>query len=310
MGGSADLTPSNKTQLKKTTDFQANSPAGRYIRFGVREHAMCGIGNGLAAYGGIVPFAATFLNFIEYAFGAVRLAALSHHQQIFVMTHDSVSLGEDGPTHQPIEAIPLCRATPNLLTFRPADGTETVGAYICAMEHKKGPSVICCSRENLPQLAGSSAEDVGKGAYVLQEEKNFGLVLIGTGGEVQLAVNVAKQLAGQGIKSRVVSMPCTELFDLQAAGYRRSLLPIGVPVVSIEAAGVHGWERYSHFQIGMHTYGVSAPGEVALAHFGFTPEKASEKIVAWLKEAKALAAQAGLPENKASPLPVHFNAAL
>eukprot|EP00457_Paulinella_chromatophora_P002280 gb/GEZN01002284.1/.p1 GENE.gb/GEZN01002284.1/~~gb/GEZN01002284.1/.p1 ORF type:complete len:682 (+),score=109.28 gb/GEZN01002284.1/:31-2076(+) len=310
MGGSADLTPSNKTQLKNTKDFQAATPEGRYIRFGVREHAMCAIGNGLSAYGGIIPFTATFLNFIEYAFGAVRISALSHHQQIFVMTHDSISMGEDGPTHQPIEAIPLCRATPNMTLFRPCDGTETVGSYICAMENKKGPSVICCSRQNLPQLPGTSVDGVVKGGYVLNEAKDFNLVLVATGSEVELAVNVAKILQGSGLKARVVSMPCVENFDKQSQSYKRQVLPLGVLVVSLEAAATQGWERFSHFQIGMRSFGASAPCDIVLAHFGFSPEKASSKILSFVKESNELFGNTGIASGCAPPLPVHFNSSL
>jgi transketolase len=190
IGGSADLTPSNKTNFD-TPDFQASSYEGRYFRFGVREHGMFAIGNGLASYG-YIPFTATFLNFITYGWGAVRLSALSHLQQIFVMTHDSIFLGEDGPTHQPVEVLPLLRATPNLLTFRPADGKETAGSWILSMEKRDGPSVLCLSRQKCPHLEGTSADKVALGAYRIHGSEDAEIVLIATGSEVGLCVEAAK----------------------------------------------------------------------------------------------------------------------
>jgi len=171
IGGSADLTGSVKTQIKGSSDFQKGAYAGRYFRFGVREHGMAAIGNGMVAYGAVIPFTATFLNFIEYCFPAVRLSALSHFGQLYIMTHDSIGLGEDGPTHQPVEALSLCRATPDLNVFRPADGNEVVGSYVCALEERQRPSVLSLTRQNLPQLHGSSAAAVAKGAYVLTESR-------------------------------------------------------------------------------------------------------------------------------------------
>jgi transketolase len=182
IGGSADLTPSNKTQLKCSHDFQKATPDGRYLRFGVREHGMGAIGNGLQAYGGFIPFTATFLTFIEYMFPAVRLAALSGHQHIFIMTHDSIGLGEDGPTHQPIEQVNLCRATPNLLMFRPCDGNEVSGAYQVAMQATTTPSVLALSRQNLPVITNTAANKVQKGAYtVLETKAKPDVVLVATG---------------------------------------------------------------------------------------------------------------------------------
>lgn len=219
VGGSADLTPSNKTQIK-SDDFQKSTPHGRYFRFGVREHGMAAIGNGLNAYNNLIPFTATFLNFLEYLFPALRLTALSEQQQIFIMTHDSIALGEDGPTHQPIEALAICRATPNCLTFRPADGNETNGAYIQAMEATSSPSVLALTRQGLPQLAGTSQEKVALGGYVVEDCKGKpDVVFVATGSEVSLAIDAAKLLTGH--KVRVVSMPCVELFERQSVAYRR-----------------------------------------------------------------------------------------
>jgi len=278
IGGSADLTPSNKTALSCTHDYQKATPDGRYLRFGVREHAMAAIGNGISAHGGLIPFTATFFNFIEYMFPAVRLAAISHHQQVFVMTHDSIMLGEDGPTHQPIEAINLCRATPNLITIRPADGKEVVGAYMVAMTNHAGPTVLCLSRQGLPHLTNSSENAVFKGGYIVHGASiKPDLVFVATGSEVSLAIDASKRLnIIDNLKVRVVSMPSTELFDQQSVQYRLSILPSGVPIISIEAASTLGWARYAHFSIGISTFGHSGPLKDVARHCGFTVPKVCE----------------------------------
>jgi transketolase len=292
MGGSADLTPSNKTALKCTTDFSKADRAGRYIRFGVREHAMVGIANGLAAYGGFIPFTATFLNFIEFAFPAVRLAALSHFGTIMVMTHDSVALGEDGPTHQPVEAINMCRATPNVLTFRPADGNETTGAYIQAIQNRSRPSVLALTRQGLPTLPNSTAAVVAKGAYVVQDPDKADVILVGTGSEVSLCMEAAAVLASNNnLTARVVSMPCAELFDEQSVAYRRDVLTPGVPTFTVEAAAIQGWEKYGHYAIGMKSFGASGPGPAAMAHFGFTADKVSATVADVVERAAKVAAE-------------------
>eukprot|EP00475_Leptophrys_vorax_P035166 TRINITY_DN5761_c0_g1_i1.p1 TRINITY_DN5761_c0_g1~~TRINITY_DN5761_c0_g1_i1.p1 ORF type:complete len:675 (+),score=177.67 TRINITY_DN5761_c0_g1_i1:692-2716(+) len=298
VGGSADLTPSNKTSLKNGGgDFQRNSPAGRYFRFGIREHGMFAIGNGLAAYGCLIPFTATFLNFITYGWGAVRLAALSHFRQIFIMTHDSIGLGEDGPTHQPVEVLSLLRAAPNLYTFRPADGNEVAGSYIFAIEHSHSPSVLCLSRQNCPMLDNSSPENVLKGAYITEETKSSpDVVIISTGSEVGIAIQAAKTVGDLNI--RVVSAPCLELFDEQPVEYRRSVLPVGVPIVSFEAQGTTGWSRYAHFSIGIKAWGASAPYERIYEEYGFTAAKINTQIKEYLAAAKAL--------GSIGPLPVHY----
>ncbi|KAK4510395.1 uncharacterized protein ATC70_004825 [Mucor velutinosus] len=282
LGGSADLTGSNLTRWKNAVDFQPASNglgdySGRYFRYGIREHAMFAMMNGMSAYGGIVPYGGTFLNFLTYGWGAARLAALGHMRVIFVMTHDSIGLGEDGPTHQPIETLALTRATPNMLTFRPADGNETSGTYLAAIQNLTRPSVIALSRQNLPQLEGSSIEAVLKGAYVLSSDKNPQIVFVATGSEVSIAVEAAKTLKHKNIAVQVVSMPCSELFDEQSAEYKKEIFPLGVPVIAIEALGTFGWERYSHCQIGMRTFGASGPIDKLYPHFDITAENAVAK---------------------------------
>lgn len=299
IGGSADLTPSNKTALKCTHDYQKTTPDGRYLRFGVREHAMAAIGNGISAHGGLIPFTATFFNFIEYMFPAVRLSALSHLQQIFVMTHDSIGLGEDGPTHQPIEAINLCRATPNIITIRPADGKEVVGAYMVAMTNRTGPTVLCLSRQGLPHLAHSSADDVSKGAYIVHGGSvKPDVVFVATGSEVSLAINASKKLKKtDNLVVRVVSMPSTELFDMQSNAYRTSVLPTGVPIISIEAASIQGWERYAHFSIGMTTFGFSGKIKDVMDHCEFTVPKICGRTLTMLSQLKGRMKQFGVPST-------------
>lgn len=288
VGGSADLTASTLTRWKTAEDFQADgSPLGSYrgrnFRFGVREHGMAAICNGMAAYGALIPFASTFLNFIGYAQGAFRLTALSHLQVVYIMTHDSIGLGEDGPTHQPIEILALLRATPNAVSIRPADGNETNGAYIAALElERKAPTVLCLTRQNLPQLQGSSAEAVLRGAYLLQEHGSKDapkkLTICGTGSEVPLCVDAAKLLAGKHqVHVRVVSFPSWDLFELQSAEYKRQVFPAGVPVLSVEAYSTYGWERYAHASVGMHSFGASAPAKDVYRKCGMVPDKVAER---------------------------------
>ncbi|KPA79316.1 transketolase [Leptomonas pyrrhocoris] len=277
VGGSADLTPSNLTRPASAnlTDFEPGNYAGRYLRFGVREHSMAAIVNGLDAHGGVIPFGATFLNFIGYALGAIRLAALSHHRSIFVATHDSIGLGEDGPTHQPVELVAALRAMPNLLLLRPGDQTETSGAWAVAVANARRPSVVCLSRQNTVPQPGSSIEGVKKGAYKLNDVENPQLVIVASGSEVSLAVDAAKALAGEARVS-AVSMPCQELFDEQSEAYQRSVFPEGVPVVSVEPYVSFGWEKYSHVHIGMPGFGASAPAEALYKRFGITLEHVTD----------------------------------
>ncbi|KAF9336381.1 Transketolase [Podila minutissima] len=291
MIGSADLTGSNLTRWKNAVDFQPVSTgignyAGRYIRYGVREHGMSAIMNGLDAYGGIIPAGATFLNFISYASGAVRLSALTGHRILYIMTHDSIGLGEDGPTHQPIETLAMIRATPNLVDLRPADGNETSGAYLFAISAKNRPSVLSLTRQDLPQLEGSSIEKTLKGGYVLQEVEGADVTLIGTGSEVSLCVDAAKILHDRGIKARIVSMPSTTLFDEQDHDYRASVLLDGIPAVSVEAMSTFGWDRYAHESIGLDTFGASGPYKDVYKYFGLVPDVVAgkvQKIVAFYK---------------------------
>lgn len=312
VGGSADLTPSNKTWLDCSHNFEPENGSGRYIRFGVREHAMAAIGNGLEAYGGFIPFTATFLNFIEYAYGAVRLSALSPHKQIFVMTHDSIGLGEDGPTHQPIEAFALMRATPNMLCFRPADANEVSGAYAIALQHE-GPSVLCLSRQNVSLLPTSTPTNVLSGAYTVKTfitEATNGkkLVLVATGSEVDVALATAKHIHEQGAQAAyqtvsVVSMPSMELFDQQTAAYRQSVLPRDALIVSIEPSTQNGWEKYAHRHICMTSFGESAPTKDLYKHFGFEPVSITAKIQQFEQDFAALQLGGQYPVIQAQYVP-------
>ncbi|CAG8457498.1 6583_t:CDS:2 [Racocetra fulgida] len=281
-GGSADLTPSNLTRWKTAIEFQPESGglgtySGRYVRFGVREHGMAATLNGLASYGGIIPFGASFLNFISYGLGAVRLSALSCFRAIYIMTHDSIGLGEDGPTHQPIETAASLRALPNILFFRPADGNEVSGVYAAAIQNTERPSVIALSRQNVPNLEGSSVEKTLKGGYVLKEADGAQIILVGTGTEVSIAVDAANLLEKDCIKARVVSLPSFELFEEQSLEYRLSVFPDGIPVLSIEALSIFGWSKYAHANLGMRSFGSSGPYKELYKKYGFTPENTAAK---------------------------------
>lgn len=283
IGGSADLTGSNLTRWVEAEDFQATGSglgkySGRYFHFGVREHGMCAVLNGISAFGfGFIPFGASFLNFINYASGAVRLSSLSKHQVIYIMTHDSIGLGEDGPTHQPIEILASLRAQPNLNVFRPADGNETSAAYIKAIQTKQTPSVLCFTRQAVPHLQGSSIEKALKGGYILQDVPTPKIILAGTGSEVSLCVEAAKILKSENIPVRVVSLPCLSLFDSQCRRYREKVLPKGIPVLSVEAASTFGWAKYAHMSCGIDTFGISAPAKKIFEHFGLVPEAVAMK---------------------------------
>eukprot|EP00747_Dinoflagellata_sp_TGD_P004628 gnl/TRDRNA2_/TRDRNA2_111689_c1_seq1.p1 gnl/TRDRNA2_/TRDRNA2_111689_c1~~gnl/TRDRNA2_/TRDRNA2_111689_c1_seq1.p1 ORF type:complete len:639 (+),score=82.83 gnl/TRDRNA2_/TRDRNA2_111689_c1_seq1:36-1952(+) len=299
VGGSADLTGSNLTNQGQLKDIQKNRPGGRYIRFGVREHAMIGISTGLAAYGGFLPFCGTFLNFMTYGWGALRYAARSSVRVIYVATHDSIELGEDGPTHQPIEVIAACRALPNLVTIRPADGPETVGAYEFAVQRSNGPVLLALSRSGTPHLEGSKREHVARGGYVLSE---YGVsrvpivVLAASGTEVATCMEAKEMLEKVGIGVRVVSMPSWELFEEQEEAYRRSVffdrsasgmdLPDTVrPLrVYVEASSTLGFHRYADIHVGMTTFGASAAAKDVRKHFGFEKNAVASKTVEALKE--------------------------
>ena len=265
VGGSADLTGSNNTRWKNAVDFQPPSLgigewSGRYIRYGVREHAMAGIMNGIAAYGTIIPFGGTFLNFVSYAAGSVRLSALSHVRVIYVATHDSIGLGEDGPTHQPIETLAHFRALPNIMVWRPADGNETSAAYYMALTSKTTPSILALTRQNLPQLENSTLENGIKGGYVAVEAENADITIVSTGSEVCICIEAAKYLKkNHNITARIVSIPCFEIFDAQTKEYRLQCIPDGIPSLSVEVMSTLGWERYSHEQFGLNRFGASGP---------------------------------------------------
>ncbi|KAI2624095.1 transketolase [Xylaria nigripes] len=288
IGGSADLTGSNLTRWKSANDFQPPSTglgsySGRYIRYGVREHGMGAIMNGIAAYGTLIPFGGTFLNFVSYAAGAVRLSALAQERLIWVATHDSIGLGEDGPTHQPIETLAHFRALPNCMVWRPADGNETSAAYYVALTSKHTPSIIALSRQNLPQLEGSTIEKAIKGGYVAHEVEGAQITLVSTGSEVCICIDAVKELAEKhNIKARVVSIPCFSVFDAQSKEYRLSVLPDGIPSMSVEVMTTMGWERYTHEQFGLNRFGASGAYKDVYKKFEFTPEGISKRAVATL----------------------------
>ena len=281
VGGSADLDPSTKTYLKDQGDFEPGSYGGRNIHYGVREHAMAAASNGIALHGGLLPFSSTFFNFVDYLKPALRLAALNKIREVFVFTHDSVFLGEDGPTHQPIEQLSMIRATPNVIDIRPADALETLEAWKLAIQPETGPTVLVLSRQKLPFLGARNA-DVARGAYVLTEAEDAkpDLILIATGSEVSLAVDAAALLAQRGTKTRVVSMPSWKLFDAQEQSYRDSVLPPDVRArMSIEAGATIGWSKYvgdRGIAFGLDHFGTSAPAAAIAKEYGFTPEHVAD----------------------------------
>ncbi|KAK7529555.1 Transketolase, thiamine diphosphate binding domain-containing protein [Phyllosticta citribraziliensis] len=286
LSGSADLTGSNNTRWKSAVDFQPpelgiGEWSGRYLRYGVREHGMASIMNGISAYGTLIPAGGTFLNFVSYAAGAVRLSSLAHQRVIYIATHDSIGLGEDGPTHQPIETLAHFRALPNMMVWRPADGNETSAAYYMALTSKGTPSIIALTRQNLPQLEGSTIENGIKGGYVALENKNAQVTIVSTGSEVGIALEAVKTLKdSHNIEARVVSMPCMEVFDAQSKDYRLSVIPDGIPTLSVEVMSTLGWEKYSHEQFGLNRFGASGPYKEVYAKFEFTPEGIAKRAVA------------------------------
>ncbi|EJD6377968.1 MULTISPECIES: transketolase [Providencia] len=289
MGGSADLAPSNLTMWSGSKALNVD-PAGNYIHYGVREFGMSAIMNGIALHGGFIPYGATFLMFVEYARNAVRMAALMKVRSIFVYTHDSIGLGEDGPTHQPVEQLASLRVTPNVSTWRPCDQVESAVAWKYAIERKDGPSALIFSRQNLEQQPRTAEQlaNIEKGAYILKDcAGSPELIFIATGSEVELAVKAADQLTSEGRKVRVVSMPSTDAFDKQDAAYREAVLPANVTArVAIEAGIADYWFKYTGLNgaiIGMHTFGESAPAEVLFKEFGITVEKAVEAAKSLLK---------------------------
>jgi transketolase len=273
-GGAADLTSSTRTIFQPGESFHVDATA-RNIFFGVREFGMCAAVNGIAAHGGLIPFGSTFFVFSDYAKPAIRLAALMQVHSLFIFTHDTIALGEDGPTHQPVEQLLGLRAIPGLTDFRPADANETAAAWRLAVE-RKGPSFFALTRQNLPILDAAAHDlytGVSKGAYILQEVENPQVVLIGAGSEVWLCLEAAKLLSAEGIQARVVSFPSWKLFEEQTAEYKASVLPIGVPKLAVEAGVSVGWWKYVGSDgdvIGLDHFGASAPGPKVMAEFGFT----------------------------------------
>jgi transketolase len=279
IGGSADLAPSNNTKIDGVPDFQKDSYQGRNFHFGVREHAMGSALNGLAVFGGVIPYGATFLVFADYMRPAVRLAALSHIPTIFIFTHDSIGLGEDGPTHQPIEHLTSLRIIPNLVVIRPADANETAQAWKIAIERRDGPTVLALSRQNLPTL--DMTAQVEKGAYVVKDFGQPEMILMASGSEVSLVLDAAQKLADEGKGVRVVSFPSWALFEKQDAAYRESVLPQSIQKrLAVEAGSGIGWERYAKCSISIDHYGASAPAKIIFEKFGFTVEN----VVAKAKE--------------------------
>jgi len=278
VGGSADLTSSNLTAIKSSHDFQAASYDGRYFRFGVREHGMAAICNGMAAFGGMIPFGSTFLNFAGYALGAMRLSALCELRVLYVMTHDSIGLGEDGPTHQPIGMVATLRSIPNMYVFRPADANEVSGSYKAAINMHESPSVFSLTRQGVPNLEHSDVDKVAKGAYIIfPVEGTPEITFVATGSEVSIAIDAAEMLGAEGILANVVSMPCMDLFDDQPAEYKKEVFAEGTPVIAVEALSSFGWQKYSHAQVCMESFGKSAPAGELYKEFGFTKENLVEK---------------------------------
>ena len=295
IGGSADLTPSTLARWKEAVDFQPESSglgdySGRYLRYGVREHAMGAIMNGISAFGAnYKPYGGTFLNFVSYGIGALRLAALSEHPVIWIATHDSIGLGEDGPTHQPIESLTLLRAMPNLHVWRPADGNETSAAFKSAINSTKTPSVIALSRQPLPQLQGSSIEKASMGGYIIYEEADPHLILVSSGSEVSLCIDTAEALAKEFVNVRVVSMPDFFTFNHQSREYRLSVFPDNVPILSVEAGATLGWGKYSHEQFGIDRYGCSGKGPDVFKYMDMIPSgvlRRSKEVIEFYKGKK------------------------
>jgi transketolase len=284
-GGAADLTSSTKTIFKPGANFHVD-PAGRNVFFGVRELAMCAEVNGMAAHGGLIPFGSTFFVFSDYAKPALRIAALMEAHSLFIFTHDSIGVGEDGPTHEPIEHLMALRAVPHMTDFRPADANETAAAWRLALERKL-PCFMALTRQNLPVFDASSRDvyaSVSKGAYVIQEAEKPQVVLIATGSEVATTLEAAKLLGG--IRTRVVSMPSWKLFEEQPAEYKASLLPKGVPKLAVEAGATLGWWKYVGLDgdvIGLDRFGASAPGNVVMANLGFTAENIAARAKVLVK---------------------------
>jgi transketolase len=296
MGGSADLAPSTHTNMEGAGDFEPQNRAGRNMHFGNREHAMGAILNGMALHRGLITYGATFLIFSDYMRPPMRLAAMNGLPVIYVFTHDSIAMGEDGPTHQPVEQLLGLRSIPGMVVIRPADANETVAAWRITIEHREGPVALVLTRQGLPVLdlaryPGVRA-GVPLGGYVLADSPagtRSDIILIATGSEVHLALEARDRLASEGVQARVVSLPSTDLFSMQSENYRNKVLPPGVPLLAIEAGASLGWRPYVGPQIaviGVDTFGASAPGPVVMQHYGFTLENVCKQAHSLLRQVK------------------------
>ena len=287
IGGSADLTGSNFTDTSQTKPFTAEDRNGRYIRYGIREHAMAAVMNGIALHGGLIPYGGTFLTFTDYARPAIRLSALMEQRVIYVMTHDSIGLGEDGPTHQPVEHIASLRAIPHLLVLRPADATETLECWQIAIETADRPSILALSRQNLPAVRTEYVKEnlSARGAYTIAGKEDADAVIFATGSEVAIAIDGMKQLAEQGISARVVSVPSLELFNLQPEDYRARVIGKPKARVAVEAGIGLSWDKLLGDRgrfVGMHSFGASGPIDKLYEHFGITAKAVVEAVTAQL----------------------------
>ena len=282
MGGSADLTPSNNTFPQNETAYSSTNPTGRYIHYGVREHGMAAIMNGLTLHGGVLPYGGTFFVFTDYMRPAMRMAALMGIQVIYVLTHDSIGLGEDGPTHQPIAHLASLRAMPNINVFRPADANETIAGWKLALESKTTPTCLVLTRQNLPVLSPERTANANKGGYVLADDEGFEVIIMASGSEVEIALEAKSELNAKGTKVRVVSMPCAEVFDAQTAEYRTEVLPTTcLKRIAIEAGATQSWYKYVGLDgeiIGLDRFGASAPYKEIFENLGITTENLISKV--------------------------------
>ncbi|MDZ7676473.1 MAG: transketolase [Acidimicrobiales bacterium] len=276
LGGGADLTGNTGTKIADAGVLGPDEPDGRQLYFGVREHGMAAVMNGMALHGGVLPVGGTFLVFSDYARGAIRLAAISGAKVIYSFSHDSVGVGEDGPTHQPVEQVASLRATPGLSVIRPADANETAAAWKAAVGHD-GPTALILSRQGVPTLEGTSEQGVLRGGYVLRDHDTADITLVSTGSEVHVCVDAAEQLAADGIGARVVSLPSWDRFEDQSDAYRTSVLPDHIPALSVEAGVTFGWDRYADESVGIDRFGASAPGAEVLERLGFTPANIADR---------------------------------
>jgi transketolase len=298
-GGSADLTSSNLTNFKGCVRAQRDT-WGNHLSYGVREFGMAAIMNGVALHGGYLPYGGTFLTFSDYSRNAIRMAALMKLRVVHVLTHDSIGLGEDGPTHQSIEHIPSLRIIPQLDVWRPCDSLETAVAWNCAVERGDGPSALCLSRQNLPRFEGDAAraQMIRRGGYILSDMEDPQAVILATGSEVALAMAAQAELALEGVATRVVSMPCTNRFDREPQAWQDQVLPPNLPAVAVEAAHPDFWRKYvgrTGAVIGIATFGESAPAKDLYAHFGITTERIAGEVQRLVRAARGRAAKPAVP---------------